>query len=205
MQRTPKPTLRKSVLASGLILLLVSIVDLVVACNRGPHPKPATTQGEPQVQTAPFSLAVVPTTSFGEKFGSSITMAHSKPRDFYVVLTNTSKEPQAVWEDWNSWGYQAVSFEMMTADGKKYLVSKRQQIFTVNFPSAFLIEPGGHQVYSIRLDIQWESRPPIPKTEEMPITLRAIYEVSPTPESARYKVWTGRIESHIYNLILKQW
>jgi hypothetical protein len=60
--------------------------------------------GVPSTDTpkGPFSLAVVPTGSHSE--GGSITMAQNKPRDFYVVLTNASKEPQAAWENWNSWG-----------------------------------------------------------------------------------------------------
>src|SRR4029077_14830663 len=43
---------------------------------------------------APFSLSLVPTNSSGE--GGSITMAQSKARDLYVVLTNVSKDPQPV-------------------------------------------------------------------------------------------------------------
>lgn len=139
-------------------------------------------------------------------------MAHSTRRDsdlprrdFYVVLSNISKEPQTVWEDWNSWGYQAVSFELTTTDGKKYVISKRQQEFTMNFPSTLLIEPGEFHVFAIHLDQWWETHPLLPKTAELPIALKAIYEVSPTPESAQYQVWTGRVESHIYKFTLRQW
>jgi hypothetical protein len=110
-----------------------------------------------------------------------------------------------VWEHWNSWGYRTVSFELTTADGKRFLVSKRQQDFTMNYPSTFLIEPGEHQVYAIRLDERWETHPLLPKTDETPITLKAIYEVAPTPEAAQHKVWTGRQESRTYNLKLRQW
>jgi hypothetical protein len=68
------------------------------------------------------------------------------------VFTNVSSEPQAVWEYWNSWGYQTISFELTTVGGKRFLVSKPQEDFTRNFPSTFLIEPGEHQVYAIPLD-----------------------------------------------------
>ena len=151
----------------------------------------------------PFSLGVVPSTSHGE--GGSITMAHNQPRDFYVVLTNVSKEPQAVWENWNSWGYQTISFEFTTADGTKIAISKRQHGFTRNGPSTFLIQPGEHQVFTIRLDNEWSAHPMLSKAVEMPITLKAIYEVSPTPEVTQYKVWTGRLESSRYKFILRQW
>jgi hypothetical protein len=126
------------------------------------------------------------------------------PVPFYVVLTNVSSERRAVWEYWNSWGYQTISFELTTVDGKKFLVSKRQEEFTRNFPSTFLVEPGEHQVYAIRLDQWWETHPTLPKTDEMPITLKAAYKVSATPEAAQYKVWTGRVESRAYNFKLRE-
>jgi hypothetical protein len=132
-------------------------------------------------------------------------MAQNKAQDFYVVLSNVSKESQPAWEDWNSWGYQAISFEMTTAGGKTFIVSKREADFTKNYPSTFLIEPGEHQVYAIRLDKRWETHPSLPKINEMPITLKAVYEVSPTPEAAKYRVWTGRLESHSYSFTLRQW
>ena len=156
-----------------------------------------------EAQKAPFSLSVVPTNSHGDVGG--ITMAQSKARDFYVVLTNVSKDPQPVWEYWNSWRYQTISFELTTAEGRKFVVSKRQQDFTRNFPSTFLIQPGEHQVYALRLDKEWETRPMLAKADEMPITLRAIYEVSPTPEATQYKVWAGRVESSSYKFMLRQW
>jgi hypothetical protein len=45
----------------------------------------------------------------------------------------------------------------------------------------------------------------VPKSDEMAIKLKAIYEVSATPEATQYKVWTGRLESHIYSFTLRQW
>jgi hypothetical protein len=161
--------------------------------------------GIPSTDTAksPFSLTVVPSSSHSE--GGGITMAENNPRDFYVVLTNVSKEPQAVWENWNSWGYQTISFVFTTADGSKVVVSKRQQEFTRNGPSTFLIQPGEHQVYAIRLDKEWSAHPTLSRADEIPITLKAVYEVSRTLEATQYKVWTGRIESGSYKFTLRQW
>ena len=110
-----------------------------------------------------------------------------------------------MWEYGNSWGYQTISFELTAVDGKKFLVSRREEDFTRNFPSTFQIEPGEHQVYAIRFDERWDTQPSLPKTDEESISLKAIYEVPPTPEAARYRVWTGRLESHTYHLKLRQW
>ena len=184
-------------------LSFCAILVFLVGCDT--QKKDTGSKVESSLKKSPFSLSVVPETSQVEPFGSNIAMAHDKPGNFYVVFTNVSAEPQAVWEYWNSWGYQTVSFEVTTADGQKFVFSRRQGEFTRNFPSTFLIEPGEHQVYAIRLDEWWETHPSLPKTDETAITLKAIYEVPPTPEAAEYKVWTGRLESRTYNFKLRQW
>jgi hypothetical protein len=76
-----------------LILTIYVVLGFIAACNT---PKEAvSSKTQPTVQKSPFSLSVVPETSRGQGFGSSIDMAHNKPRDFYAVLTNVSAEPQA--------------------------------------------------------------------------------------------------------------
>ena len=199
-------TLRKSIFAyTTTIICMIGVFGVATGCDRQTHSGPAVVQEKPFASGPPFVLAV----STGR---SGITLAQSTPhdadlpsRDFYVLLSNVSKQPQAVWEDWNSWGYQAISFELLTADGKKHVVSLRPQRFTKNYPSTVIIEPGECQVYVMRFDESWEVHPPIPKTDELSITLKAIYEVLPTPESAEYKAWTGRLESHDYKFVLRQW
>jgi len=186
-----------------LSLILFIVMVFVTSCNT--RKAVTSLKAEPVVPKPPFSISVVPASSRSEGFGRSIAMAHEKASDFYVVLTNTSSEQQAVWEYGNSWGYQTISFELTAVDGKKFLVSRREEDFTRNFPSTFQIEPGEHQVYAIRFDERWDTQPSLPKADEESISLKAIYEVPPTPEAARYRVWTGRLESHTYHLKLRQW
>jgi hypothetical protein len=50
--------------------------------------------------TEPFTLTIVPSESSPQ--GQSISMADDKAQEFYVVLTNSSKDPQPVFEYWNS-------------------------------------------------------------------------------------------------------
>jgi hypothetical protein len=188
---TPSNTFR--VAFAFLLLCAGSISGFLSGCNRGAHPNEAV------VVQPPFSLSIVPGRS------GNITMTKKKPNEFYVVLTNVSGLPQAVWESWNSWGYQAISFELTTTDGKKFVVSKKDQDFTMNYPSKFLVEPGEHLVYAIGLDELWETNPTLPKSDEMPIALKTIYEVTQTPEATQHKVWTGRVESHGYTFSLRQW
>lgn len=160
---------KKSLATVAFVFMCVCIfAGFLSGCEGAPHPKGAA------LDQPPFLLSVVPGRS-------GITMAKSNPDEFYVVLTNVSGEPEPVWETWNSWGYQTISFELTTPDGKKSIVSKGPEEFTGNFPSTFLIRPGEHQVYAIRLDKWWETHPALPKRDEMPITLKAVYEVTPSP------------------------
>jgi len=39
----------------------------------------------------------------------------------------------------------------------------------------------------------------------MHVSVKAIYEVSPTTESGKYGVWIGRVESKVFGLSLGQW
>jgi hypothetical protein len=106
------------------------------------------------------------------------------------VLTNISGEPQPVWEAWNSWGYRAISFEI-TADGKKFVVSRAQEDFTKNAATTFLIAPGEHQVFAITFDKWWESHPSLPKADGLHVSLKAVYEVAFTPEATQQR--SGRV------------
>ena len=153
---------------------------------------------------APFIVTVVPSGSGSD--GRYITLADEQPHAFYVIVTNTSTQPQPVWQTWCSWGYWTISFDITTTDGKHFSVSKsRDAVFTRNYPATFLIPPGEHQVYLVRLDKEWTNRPKLPKASHTPITIKAIYEVIETPESRKHKVWAGRVESKTYSFTLSHW
>jgi hypothetical protein len=89
-----------------------SVSGFLSGCKGQTHPKQVV------LVPPPFTLSIVPGRS------GDITMAKKNPNEFYVVLTNVSGLSQPVWESWNSWGYRAISFELTTTDGKKFVVSK---------------------------------------------------------------------------------
>jgi hypothetical protein len=160
----------------------------------------------PWVQAAaPFSLTVVPSKSQAPPGGRFISMADEKADVFHVVLTNVSKEVQPVFETWNSWGYQAISFELTLRGGRKTIISVSDQDFTRNFPSTFHILPGEHQVFPIRLDKTWEMNPKVALGSETLVTLKAIYEVVESPESRANHIWAGRVESNACQLTVRHW
>jgi hypothetical protein len=187
--------MKQFVLHLAVAVLLTSALGCDVQ-----HRQPDSSSQQPQ--QSPFLLSVVPTDRKPEPAGPEITMAQKLPGDFYAILTNISKEPQAAFETWNSWGYQAISFEIQTVDGQKIKVSKKPQLFTKNYPSIFIVPPSEHMVFPISLDNDWDVVPPLPMTHAtpMPIMIKAIYEVRPSLESAEWRLWTGHLESRTYDL-----
>ncbi len=145
----------------------------------------------------PFSVAVVPQGS--NDHGRWISMRKAGfVEPLYVVLTNITREPQRVFESWNEWGYKAITFEVLTEDGQKAVVSRRSKDFDKNFPSTFIVPPGGHYVYTIELTEQdWVVAPSLrfSTLEPVMIHLKAIYQLTPTRASGEEKAWTGRAES----------
>jgi len=183
---------------SAIILFLCLAGCHAVPAPSNPNSNPTVTQ----TRKAPFMLSIVPTRSTSDS--RVITIASQKPDEFYVVLTNVSNEPQPVWETWNSWGSRTISFEFTFGNNPPILVARGPEDFTRNFPSTFLIPPGEHKVYPIRLDKWWDVGS-IPKSTEMLVSLKAVYQVPNTPEAAEYHVWTGRVESGNYQFTLRQW
>ena len=178
-----------------ILTLSATITYALAGCGGQTH----LTFKSQSVPTSPFSLSIVSARRDG------ITMSKKRAREFYVVLTNISQQPQPVWEYWNSWGFQVISFELTTSDGKKFVLTTRDHNFDYNFPSTFIVDPGEHQVFPIRFDDSWAVEPALPVKDEMPITLKAVYSVGSNPDSAKFHVWTGRVDSHAYNFTLFQY
>jgi hypothetical protein len=177
----------------SVLTCAASIVCLLAGCS-GTN----STAGLQRPSPSPFSLSIVA--------GKSITMSKKAgwADEFFVVLTNISREPQPVFEYWNEWGYQVVSFELTTGDAKRFMLTVKNQDFDKNSSDTYSIEPGEQQVFAIRFDDLWQLKPALTVVDGMPITLRAVYQVKPTRESTREHVWTGRVDSHSYSLSLWQ-
>ena len=151
----------------------------------------------------PFQIAIVPERSTEQ--GAEISWAADSKEIFYVVLTNTTDEPQRIFETWNSWGYQAISFELTLASSKKVKMAMRDQVFTKNFASTSTIPPKGHFVFPITLNDDWQGRPEFEKEGPTTVQLKAIYEISPTFESKEYAVWAGKVESEELTVKINHW
>ena len=70
--------------------------------------------------------------------------------------------------------------------------------------TTFLIPAGEHQIYAIRLNKEWEGTSELSELGNGSVMVRVIYAVSPSPESAQYGVWTGRVESIGYTVNIER-
>jgi hypothetical protein len=173
-------------------------------CNSLVEKKPSEVSDR-KTRTLPLSISFVP--AWSGPSGRGISMATNTLDTFYVIVTNVSDDVQTAFRTSNSWGYYAVSFELQTVDGRTFAISKKPQAFTKNTPTTFVIPPREQMVFPIKLDAEWDAVPPLPIADETPlaVTLKAIYEVKPTPESAQQKVWSGRVESRAYHFNFRHW
>jgi hypothetical protein len=156
-----------------------------------------------RAEDAPFSLSIVPL--FRSKDSATIRVGDGQKSPFHVVLTNRTKTGHFVFERSNSWGFDAISFDMILPDGSKTRLAMRMQVFTVNAPSTYWIPPGGSQVYPIAFDRDWSGLPEIPRSEALPVRLKAIYQIKDSPEARKQGVWMGSVESAEISAKLVRW
>jgi hypothetical protein len=125
---------------------------------------------------------------------------------FHVVLSNLSDKPIKLWTETNSWGYYALSFEMSDNSGRKWVAKKEPATFTRNIPSLLEIPSRGTHVIGVYFAIprRWEGFP-VPENGVEPVTIRAVFEVLPTPESDQLRAWVGRIVSESRDVEFAKW
>jgi hypothetical protein len=124
-----------------------------------------------------------------------------------VVVKNTSSLPQRIWQEWNSWGYYCLSFELTDATGKRWIAAKRRDVgWSRNFPRSLTIDPGGIVVIDVPFgdDGPWEGFP-LKKGQQATVKIHAIYEVPESPESTELSVWVGRVESNPVEVTFVRW
>jgi hypothetical protein len=98
-----------------------------------------------------------------------------------VKLTNVSAKPLRLFEDWNSWGYYQLSFQVVLKSGKEIVLRRGSKVWTMNYASTILVGPG--ESYELKPEEFGEMHWPgsaILKTEGE-VSIRAIYS-SPSAE-----------------------
>jgi hypothetical protein len=126
---------------------------------------------------------------------------------FHVTLSNISKEPQKIVTDGNSWGYEALTFEITDKSGRKSVARRVATDFSKNTMTWWLLQPQE----SVILDVyfadpqKWESFPRLERYgQSEAVTIRAIFEFAraerkPSPDG----LWTGRVVSEPEELVFE--
>jgi hypothetical protein len=117
---------------------------------------------------------------------------------FHVNLFNVSGTPINIFQEWCSWSYDTITFEMTDAKGQKWVAHEGLRTWTRNFPAVWTLNPKNNHVRDIYLADSFESTDGFvlqPGNPNRRVTLTAICEVHPDRASERLGVWTGRIVS----------
>ena len=120
------------------------------------------------------------------------------PSQFFVILKNKTKSPKRLFEYWNSWGYQNISFYFYTDKGA-HVINRKEQDFTRNFPSTYEIPPGETMVFPLTFNESWDELSDIPEGESK-VRIQVVYTCNPTFEAKEEKAWTGIVASKVYEV-----
>lgn len=161
----------------------------------------ATSRAAAQSQPA-LALTIVPTT-YSSLLSQEPTISFSHRGYFHVLLTNISSEPVNIFQEWNSWGYYGLSFEITYPDGRRIWSTKKSRGWDKNFPSAITLAPHGYYVFAVDFGPEWvNSIRTEPKSDHgIKCKMRAIYSIEPTKDDMMVRlegvepVWSGTIGS----------
>jgi hypothetical protein len=161
------------------------------------------TSGPVRAQTHPaLALTIVPTT-YASRLSSEATISFGARPHFHVLLTNLSAEPVTLFEEWNSWGYDGLSFELTYADGRKVALTRAPRNWYRNYPSTLTLAPQGYYVFEVRFDQTWvpSLRTEPPAVHGIACRLRARYTIAPAEQSLErlelrdVHPWAGTVAS----------
>jgi hypothetical protein len=147
-----------------------------------------------QVPSGALAIRIEPTG--GVQPGGQAVSLFDASRHFSVVLTNIGATPIRLWQDWCSWGYFNLSFEMNERNGRHVTISRKMKVWEKNFPDWTTIAAGGELVIDVAFDPTiWHNAPALGTAKQQTIRLRAVYESAEGKDAREHKVWTGKIAS----------
>jgi len=153
-------------------------------------------------QQSPPTLTIIPT-GFPDDVFKEAYIELGGAKHFHVLLTNNSDYSIKLFQEWNSWGYYGLSFEITYPDGRRVVSAKGPRGWDKNFPSTITVAPHGHHVFEVNFFNNptvipfWQHsvlNEPLTK-DGLPCRIRAIYSIEPSKASDEQQVWTGTISS----------
>ena len=144
-----------------------------------------------------ITVRIVPTSTDAQ--GRNIHL-YKKSEHFYVVITNVSGNPIRLWREWNSWGYDNLSFVLVGSTGRNTVISKRPiGAWAKNSPDSAILAPGDHMVIEVTFDDEtaqgetmWLNAPAPETGDPLQIKMKAVYAIVANRDTKKYGIWTGR-------------
>lgn len=134
---------------------------------------------------------------------ASLTLRIAHPPAGSVIVLNHSSTDACIWNIGNTWGDDALSFEV-TAAGQNTIVSiarKRLQRYTRNVPSSVVIAPGTqHEIPFDLGDGTWDLDVAQKLLLHPDSQIRAIYDSGDSPEVHSQGVWRGQLRTSFLRL-----
>jgi len=157
---------------------------------------------------ADLSIQIVGNDYHGDSTKAGIRVFQPKSH-FHVVITNQSDRNIRLWEEWNSWGYFNLTFEIYDTNGESIgTIKKSSTIWSRNFPSWLELAPKQHHVINVYLNpSDWEIpiEPMGPREGPTDYRMVAKYAITECEDSRKRSVWTGKAETDPVEIILGYW
>lgn len=170
-----------------LLTILLAVMSVVAVAHAG---KP------------PISVSIAVPEGSGERRIDD----RDRTTHFHVIVSNSSEKTQRIGQEWCSWGYFGLTFELTDERGKKWVAKKKPRDWTRNFPAWWTLRPHESLVLDVHLGDAdtWEGFPR-PEHGSQTVTMQAVFEFKPDDESRTHAVWTGRIVSKAGTFVFYHW
>jgi hypothetical protein len=112
-----------------------------------------------------------------------------------VVIENHSNDAVRIWRRGNSWGDEALSFELSASEQTTRITTAGQD-YTRNVPASLTVTPGARREISFDLgDGTWQPASALAHLRDACARIVAIYESGDSPQVQEQGIWRGNIRS----------
>lgn len=144
------------------------------------------------------TLTIVPSSYADRVFPHDLLELDEQRPRFHVLLYNPTDKPLRLFQEWNSWGYFGLSFDITYPDGRVVHSEKEPRGWDKNFPSTLTVAPYGCYVFEVTFDPTiWTNSLLLEKSgpHGRACRLQAIYSIASGPDALEEGAWTGTIRS----------
>ena len=187
-----------------LHLLLPFVIIASIAHVAGQELTPSSVR-EPIANSTALLLNIVPVNRVKDIESYTLHMQHLSGMvkvDFEIHLLNNSKKAISLHDEWNSYGYYNLKFEISDRNDTKYWITKKSAVWYRNFETSTELKPGEKVVIPVALtDDVWSGLQPVRDGVRPILFIRALYEQY--PEMVRSKdtsLWKGSLSSLVYDV-----